>query len=123
MSDRLEERIDNVAAYMEKMESRIDRLANMHSDAAETRCVLANCVDELDSRLGGVEEVLGALMPDEQPARVAELEAEVERLRGALREISKGEGTFSRDPLEHAENVIENQVDIAERALNNDTDQ
>lgn len=41
-------------------------------------------------------------------AHCADLEAEVEKLRGALEEIAKCEGAFSRDPLTHAGNVIEN---------------
>lgn len=38
-------------------------------------------------------------------------------LMGALKEIAKREGAFSRDRLQHANNVIENMAGIAERAL------
>ena len=44
------------------------------------------------------------------------LTAQVEKYQTALREIEKGEGAFSRDPLEHAENTIDNMKDIAHRA-------
>lgn len=35
----------------------------------------------------------------------------------ALEEIMKKEGSYSRDPLIHAENTIENMARIAEEAL------
>ena len=35
----------------------------------------------------------------------------------ALREIVKGEGEFSRNPLTHAENTIDNMKEIARAAL------
>ena len=44
---------------------------------------------------------------------------EIDRLRAALTEISKGEGAFSRLPIEHAQNCIENMKQIALDALNN----
>lgn len=42
---------------------------------------------------------------------------EIERLETALREIIKGEGAFSRDPLVHASNTIDHLVEIAQEAL------
>ena len=39
-----------------------------------------------------------------------------ERLE-ALKEIAKTEGPYSRDPLTHAENVIENLTNIANKAI------
>lgn len=47
----------------------------------------------------------------------SDLRDENERLREALKEISKGEGPFSRDPLEHAGNVIDSMKNIATEAL------
>jgi hypothetical protein len=41
----------------------------------------------------------------------------IERMRAALEEISRGEGPFSRDPLTHATNCIENMKQIARDAL------
>ena len=38
-------------------------------------------------------------------------------LLAALREIAKMEGPYSRDPLTHAENVIENLTNIANKAI------
>jgi hypothetical protein len=43
--------------------------------------------------------------------------AEVAKLRLALEQISKGEGRFSRDPLTHASNTIEDMKAIATKAL------
>lgn len=43
--------------------------------------------------------------------------AERDALREALKEIVKGEGAFSRDPLTHATNCIDNMKAIARRAL------
>ena len=44
-------------------------------------------------------------------------EARVRVLEEALREISKGEGPFSKDHLKHAANCIENMKNIAITAL------
>jgi hypothetical protein len=41
----------------------------------------------------------------------------IEALEGALREIARGEGRFSRDPYEHACNTIEDLIAIARAAL------
>ena len=38
-------------------------------------------------------------------------------LRAALAEIAKGEGEFSRNPLQHAENTIESMKLLAREAL------
>lgn len=46
-----------------------------------------------------------------------ELRERVERCEEALREVVKGEGRFSLDPLTHASNTIEDMRDIARRAL------
>ena len=35
----------------------------------------------------------------------------------ALKEIAKGEGKFNRDPLTHANNTIENMINIAQDAI------
>jgi hypothetical protein len=43
------------------------------------------------------------------------------RLTAALREIAKGEGAFSRDPLTHAGNCIEYMKRLAVRALAGDS--
>ncbi len=43
--------------------------------------------------------------------------AERNRLREALEEIAKGEGRFSRDPFQHAQNTIEDMIAIAREAL------
>jgi len=46
----------------------------------------------------------------------ADKNAEIARLLAALSEIEKGEGAFSRDPLTHASNTIENMKRIAREA-------
>ena len=48
---------------------------------------------------------------------IVDLKARIEVLEGSLREIAKGEGRFSRDPLTHATNTIEDMKAIAEAAL------
>lgn len=53
-------------------------------------------------------------------ARIRELEAQAAGMRAALEEISRGEGRYSRDPLEHADNCIENMKAIANAALSPD---
>jgi hypothetical protein len=45
------------------------------------------------------------------------LRSERNRLREALKEIQKGDGAFSRDPLTHASNCIDNMKAIARKAL------
>jgi len=41
----------------------------------------------------------------------------IEAMEKALREIAKGEGRFSRDPLTHASNTVEDMKAIAAAAL------
>ena len=47
----------------------------------------------------------------------SELRDRIEELEEALRQIAKGEGPFSRDPLTHAANCVENMQKIAIDAL------
>lgn len=49
--------------------------------------------------------------------RVVELEAQRDDLVKAMEEISKGEGAFDMDPLEHAANCINNMKGIAKHVL------
>jgi len=48
---------------------------------------------------------------------VDELNGKVAKLREALSEISKGEGAYSMDPMEHAKNTIENLTSLAKETL------
>jgi len=50
-------------------------------------------------------------------AVVEEKEAEIKQLREVLEEISKGEGRYSMDKLEHASNTIEDMKELAINAL------
>ena len=50
-------------------------------------------------------------------AEVRRLQEENAELLAALKEIAKMEGAYSRDPLTHAENVIENLTNIANKAI------
>ena len=45
------------------------------------------------------------------------------RLREALKEIAKVEGRYSRNPLTHASNTIEDMQDLAIAALRGDDDE
>ncbi len=54
------------------------------------------------------------------PADVEALANDNLRLRAALTEIAKGEGAFSRDPLEHAGSCIESMKATAWKALGRD---
>ena len=48
---------------------------------------------------------------------VDKLLEENQELIEALKIIAKGEGAFSRDPLTHAGNTIDNMISIAEKAI------
>lgn len=50
-------------------------------------------------------------------ARASRLAGLCREMEGALREIAKGEGAFSRDQLEHATNCIESMKRLAVNAL------
>jgi hypothetical protein len=49
--------------------------------------------------------------------RVALLEEKVSILSDALKTIAKGEGRYCSDPLRHAENTIQDMIEIAKAAL------
>ncbi len=51
------------------------------------------------------------------PQAVLGLLARVRELEGALTEIAKGEGEYSRDPMEHAINTIDSMKAIATKAI------
>ena len=73
-----------------------------------------------DARNGEEEEraeAVAAMARKALDAHVRGLVEENERLREAMREIVKGEGPYSRDPLTHASNVIEAMTKIARAAL------
>ena len=75
---------------------------------------------DLLERLGNVECDRVGFTPEhaECICRTASAaKAEIERLREALSEISKGQGAFSRDPLTFAKNCIEDMTKIAHDAL------
>jgi len=90
-----------------------------HSPLSRARCERAClCVNAC----GGYSKVNGEWVKTHE--RMADPAGEIQRLRAerdryekALKEIAKGEGAFSRDPLKHAENVINNSLTIAETAL------
>lgn len=88
------------------------------------------CDDELRTvvvrvqRAFNVAEIEGQCSDEESktvPLRLAatldHLKAEIARKDAALREITKREGEFSLDQLEHAHNTIEHAVQLATNAL------
>lgn len=54
---------------------------------------------------------------DRGPTAIEKAEADVARLLSALQQIMRREGAFSRDPLEHARNTIDNMAEIASSAF------
>jgi len=56
-------------------------------------------------------------VPKEIARANANLIAAAPDMLEALKEIAKMEGPYSRDPLTHAENVIENLTNIANKAI------
>ena len=58
-----------------------------------------------------------AYMESKNAETNAHLIAAAPKLLTALEEISLGKGQFSRDPLEHAENTIENMAKLACAAI------
>ena len=76
-------------------------------DGSYTNGLAAQCV-----YIGGLEAYLR-----QKEAEIARLRAQLATAKKALEEISKGEGAFSRDPLTHASNTIENNKRIAQEAL------
>ena len=55
--------------------------------------------------------------PNELAHKLDDALAQNADLLAALKEIAKMEGPYSRDPLTHAENVIENLTNIANKAI------
>ena len=73
---------------------------------------LVNLVRELNKPVEMSDDSLIALDDD-----IILLEQQNFELLSALKEIAKMEGPYSRDPLTHAENVIENLTNIANKAI------
>lgn len=55
--------------------------------------------------------------PPKESGQAPTMAERVQKLETALREIQKGEGRFSTDPLEHASNTIDDMKAIATAAL------
>ena len=74
---------------------------------------------ELGQAIGGYRGVAEAMDAQllRQDTRIEQLEAVNADLLAALREIAKGEGAFSLDPLTFANNTIENMKEIANTAI------
>lgn len=73
--------------------------------------------------MNGKPEVDWTRTANEALDRVAQLEVANAELLEALKEIAKGEGAYSRDPLTHAGNVITNMKVIANQAIRNAEEQ
>ena len=55
--------------------------------------------------------------PSDMAHRIEDLLKENAELLDALKEIAKTEGPYSRDPKQHADNVICNMASIANKAI------
>lgn len=123
---QLEEEIDRLTADR-------DHLTAMLSEATTREEKLEAEIDRLSDGVQ-IRQETGQHLYDrccEQYKKIQELEGEIDRrvqenidrtnerneAREALREIAKGEGRFSRDHLEHAENTIEDMKALANAAL------
>lgn len=65
----------------------------------------------------GMVAELAAAMSREGVEDPTALRRQRDDLLTALREIAKGEGRFNRDPIQHANNAIDNMVALAESAI------
>ncbi len=99
-----------------------DQIEWLEAEVAALRKQLAEAGQERDGYLSRLDASVVAKQQEEVQRITAEqkaaaLEATLEQAREALREIAKGEGRFSVDRLEHAENTIEDMKALALRAL------
>ena len=67
--------------------------------------------------LWSVRDEEGNLITGDTLKEKAYLIAATPEMLEALKEIAKMEGAYSRDPLTHAENVIENLTNIANKVI------
>jgi predicted nucleic acid-binding Zn-ribbon protein len=66
-------------------------------------------IKRLRARVGHLERA--------ESLKILQLRDRIEELKSALSEIAEGRGPFSRDPLEHADNCIEDMKRIATEAI------
>lgn len=71
-------------------------------------------IKDIEAMLGAC---LGLLNVGYEPKRIAVLLEAAPDLLAALKEIAKGEGTYSRDQLEHCTNTVESMKEIAQQAI------
>lgn len=74
--------------------------------------------DSLAHDLGALSYIVESI--GTEFAELEKLAAERERFADALREISQGAGRYSRDPLTHASNCIEDMKQLASDALSSE---
>lgn len=122
----LRERISALLALMAGLEGENQRWKEWHSrsidEFRELKLLRAalKAKDEVLVQVEGAGKNLAAqLSRSEEALRKAgaERDEEVGRLRAALVEIAEGRGRFSRNPLLHAENTIEDMKNAANGAL------
>lgn len=80
---------------------------------------LREIIARRDARIAELEAALAAAIGacDAEHPEIAQQRARITELEAALREIAKGAGAYSRDPLTHAHNCIEDMKGIATKAL------
>ena len=81
------------------------------AEKAEAKLALAEA-DEGQARLQRMEKAWNDLLYEKK-----DLLVRFERLKETLEEISKGEGVYSLDQLQHARNTIEAMKRLADEAL------
>jgi hypothetical protein len=89
------------AGYVDMLSSKDTEIANIESRLAH-----------IEARATEICETKDALA-----TKCRDLHDRLENALAALREIARGEGRFSRDPLEHASNTIEDMKRLATDAL------
>lgn len=102
-----------LVAKCDTLARRVEELTAQLEDVKEARAVAVSQVENVDANLAQ----LRLSLERKHSEAIATLRADNDALAGALEEIEKGEGKFSRDPLTHAANVIDNLTAIARAAL------
>ena len=95
-----------------------------HSYEADAHTIIT-ALDKATNEVAVVRDLLSeaAYRGGEYVDTIDNQQAEIERLRKALQQISKGEGPFSRDPLTHASNTIDAMKAEAVEALDETAEQ
>jgi DNA repair exonuclease SbcCD ATPase subunit len=119
--ERLQKRVSDADECIEEQEEMLEHLivdqGQYKKEIERLKAELFTMRNVFHQQDAEIERLREALAKSCEEGRDEMYDCGYNRLRAALEEIAKGEGRYSKDPLTHASNTIEDMIEIAREAL------